>query len=277
MGMFDMFNMARTNQLQQSSGQIYDALIKAGYPPEEAIKQSSGFATQQMQTANPTKAGILGDAGQGWNNMWGGVGGAISGKLWSLDNRDRLNEAYKQSGINPNSLPSSQPITPSSTTTGLLAKHSAAQPQGDWLSQLGGYFQDRPAFTQGLLTAGIAAGAGAPAWMIGATGGQAMQQKQNQMATAAQTAQENQFKNLEAYSKIWSAEAEFAKANMTNKITWPDAVKMAIDKGGDMSTAKEIFDSVNSGKMPNIQVNKGGSPWPWMAHPQSIQVAPKAY
>jgi hypothetical protein len=113
--------------------------------------------------------------------------------------------------------------------------------------------------------------------MIGATGGQAMKEKQNQMATAAQTAQENQFKNLEAYSKIWSAEAEFAKANMTNKITWPDAVKMAIDKGGDMSTAKEIFDSVNSGKMPNIQVNKGGSPWPWMAHPQSIQVAPKAY
>ena len=195
MGMFDMFNMARTNQLMQSSQDVYNAYIKAGYDPAEAMKLSSDFSSGTMQKANPVQT-----------------------------NSVPINQVQ--------TAPVNQMAT-QAQAKGILGATQQTQPQGDWLSQLGGYFQDRPAFTQGLLTAGIAAGAGAPAWMIGATGGQAMKEKQNQMAGAYQAQFERGIQERKQTTDELKAEAEMisAKAGMMNKDDFGSNLELANKMG----------------------------------------------
>jgi len=60
------------------------------------------------------------------------------------------------------------------------------QPQGEWWQQLGGFFQDNPALTQGLLTGGLGMMAGLDPLSSAGLGGQAMQARQGQMASLEQ-------------------------------------------------------------------------------------------
>jgi hypothetical protein len=204
----------------------------------------------------PYLQGVAGD----WNSGFEQVG-ANAYKNWlGNDPSQQIAIASQKAGLSPQAQAgmlqgidygnfgatnTSQPVPVNQMATqaqakGILGATQQTQPQGDWLSQLGGtlqniggYFQDRPAFTQGLLTAGIAAGAGAPAWMIGATGGQAMKEKQNQMAGMYQAQFERGIQERKQTTDELKAEAEMisAKAGMMNKDDFGSNLELANKMG----------------------------------------------
>ena len=111
--------------------------------------------------------------------------------------------------------------------------------QGDWLSQLGGYFQDRPAFTNGLITAGVGALAGAPAWMVGATGGQAY----NSKIQEDREYQKQMYQMLLDQSKLG---LDYSKYGLDEKKFGLEEQKFDADQYGPNVAASEVYNTIKS-------------------------------
>ena len=179
--------------------------------------------------------------GGAWNDAWGQVGANATRMMTGGNQNQAVMNASQRAGISPeqqagllqgvkyndlsniNLMPpmasggANAYVNPQATkqvAQGINQGYSilGTGQQGDWWSQLGGYFQDRPAFTQGMITSGIGLLAGQDALTSAGLGGQAMGMRQTQITQGLNTAREAKIKEQEmavneilAQAKIYEA------------------------------------------------------------------------
>jgi hypothetical protein len=199
--------MARLGTGINTTPDIYDAYVKAGYSPAQAGSMSSQWMAQREATPTNDYNSM---ANQGNQNV-----PMASGQAQGYVNP----QATKQVAQGINSGYS-------------LLGQSKLPATGSMWEQIGGFFQDRPALTEGLLTTGIGLGAGLGGQAF-AVGGQAMQNRQTSMAAAEE----------KRYSRGMEAnkfELDTLKANA-------DILKAINEGGGNTSYKAALDEAVKSG------------------------------
>ena len=228
--------------------------------------------------------------GGAWNDAWGQVGANATRMMTGGNQNQAVMNASQRAGISPeqqagllqgvkyndlsniNLMPpmssggANAYVNPQATkqvAQGINQGYSmlGTGQQGDWWSQLGGYFQDRPAFTQGLMTSGIGLLAGQDLLTSAGLGGQSMEARQTQITQGLNTAREAKIKEQEmavneilAQAKIYEAIGGMLGKEVEGGTQLSKATEMAKKyglEGGELQKAVTFY--MQSGKMPPVK------------------------
>lgn len=232
--------IGQLNQLPMSTGQVYNAYIASGMSPMEAANESRKFAAGILRTPIKYQPGKP-------------VPPAL------------MAEGPANAAVNPANVKRvANDITGQSQYSLLQPQTQPTQPQGEWYQQLGGFFNERPALTQGLLTTGLGMAAGLSGADAFTTGGAAMQERQTAMSAAEQKAydrlakgREFELETMKTNADILQAIALGAKDN-TKQLTYSDYLEEAKTLGfKDPRMIQQYALDRMSGVNPQIKQKKG--------------------
>lgn len=220
--------VARLGTGINKSTDVYDAYIRSGMNPQQATLESAKWLAQREATPTTDYNKI------GFNQptpMASGQANAFVNPQATAQVAQGINSGYS------------------------LLGQSKLPAQGEWYQQLGGYFNDRPALTEGLLTTGIGLGAGMGGNAF-AAGGQAMTNRQTTMASSAKEARDYELETMKANADILQSMALLGKGNTLDdkqKAFLEEATKQGL-KG---PYAQQYVLERMAGRIPQIKQRKG--------------------
>lgn len=230
--------------------------------------------------------GLLGSIGSEFGKMYGGAfydpieerdriyKAAMASGMYSPEEADAmvsqwLENRNKSSGQTPPlagipapmAQPGSYGLVNKQAVSQVAQGITQAQPQGEWWQQLGGFFHDRPALTQGLLTTGIGLMSGLPSNYAFSAGGQAMQGKQTAMAATEKEAYDRELEAKKFELETIKANTEILKAlNEGGGGSYKTALEEAVKSGLQGEEAQRYAMFKQAGITPPIK-NKRGFPY----------------